>query len=597
MKNYKSRNDVPEKYKVNLKELFNNNEEFYKELNALKTDIKEIEEYKNKVFDNLYDVLKLDTTLSKRLEKLYIYAQLNNDLDLSDKESNEIYGSVYSLYVKYNEMSSYIIPELLKKDYSDIENLYIKDKRLLEYEINLKNIFREKLHTLSDKEELILSKFCSIYNISEKTYSKLTDVDLKFGKIKDENNNSIELKESNYATYLESTSRIVRKNAFKKLFKAYESVINTSSELLIGEVKKHNTLSNIRNYNSSLEAALYNNNVDKKVYETLIREVNNNLLQTQKMWELRKKVLGLKKLHLYDTHVSLIDVFSKKYTFEEASDLVLNSLRVLGDDYYKVLKSSFDNNWIDVYPTNNKRGGAYCTACYVTHPYVIVNFDGRYDEVSTINHELGHAMHYYYAIKNNKYQNYEYRIFVAEVASQVNELLLSYYMLDNAKEVEEKLFIIDELIKRFKASVIRQTMFSEFEELIHKLDQDGIVLTKDLLCEEYYKLNKKYFGKNVVVDQEIKYEWSRIPHFYYNFYVYQYATGYLAALKIANDIYNKVPNALENYLKFLKLGNTLDPVNSLKVAGVDLTDAKVYEEGFKEFDSNLDTFNKLLKRK
>ena len=594
---YKNRKDIPEKYKVNLKELFKTSDDFYKELDLLKNDIIKIEKYKNKVYDNLYELLELDTNLSKRLERLYIYAHINNDLDLSNKESNEMYGSVYTLYVKYNEMSSYIIPELLTFDYKDIEKLYSKDNRLLDYEVNLKNIFREKDHILSDKEEAILSKLGSIYNISQNAYSKLTDVDLKFGKIIDENGKKQELTDSNYATYLESNNRNVRKNVFKKLYKGYESIINANSELLIGEVKKHNTLSDIRKYKSSLEASLYSNNVDKKVYETLIEELNNNLSKTQKMWELRKDVLGVEKLHLYDTYVPLVENFNKKYSFEEAQELVLNALKVLGEDYKNILKSFFDNSWIDVYPSLNKRGGGYCTACYLTHPYVFLNYDGRYDEVSTIAHELGHAMHYYYAIKNNKYQNYEYSIFVAEVASQVNELLLSYYMLDNAKSNEEKKFIVDELIKRFKASVIRQTMFSEYEELIHRLDKNGTILTKDLLCDEYLKLNKKYFGDNVIVDKEIQYEWSRIPHFYYNFYVYQYSTGYLAALKIANEIYNKVPKSLENYLKFLKLGNTVDPVNSLKIAGVDLTKKEVYKTGFEEFDNEIETFKKLLERK
>ena len=239
--------------------------------------------------------------------------------------------------------------------------------------------------------------------------------------------------------------------------------------------------------------------------------------------------------------------------------------------------------------------GGYCTACYLTHPYVFLNFDGRFDEVSTIAHELGHAIHYYYAMKNNSYQNYNYTIFVAEVASQVNELLLSYYMLENAKDKKERLYILDELIKRFKASVVRQTMFSEFEKNIHEFEQKGEVLTKDLLCNEYYNLNKKYFGNKIVLDEEIKYEWSRIPHFYYNFYVYQYATGYIAAMKIAKDIYDKKIDARENYIKFLKLGCTKDPVESLKIAGVNLTEEKVYKEAFKEFENILDLYLKYQK--
>ena len=430
----------------------------------------------------------------------------------------------------------------------------------------------------------------------EDTFSKLTDVDLKFGNIKDENNKKIEINNNNYATYLESYNRNVRKNAFKTLYKGYESIINTSSELISGEVKLHNSISNIRGYKSSLYASLINNNVDSNVYKILVKSINDNLNIIHKQWQIRKDVLGLNKLHLYDTYVPLVDGYNKLYTFDEGKELILKALKPLGEDYINILKKSFNERWIDVYPTTNKRMGGYCTACYLTHPYVFLNFDGRFDEVSTIAHELGHAMHYYYAIKNNSYQNYSYTIFVAEVASQVNELLLSYYMLNNNNEKDEKLYIVDELIKRFKASVVRQTMFSEFELNIHELEQNGEVLTKNLLCDQYYKLNKKYFGNNVVIDKEIEYEWSRIPHFYYNFYVYQYATGYIAAMKIAKDIYNNKPNALDNYIKFLGLGSKIDPVESLKLAGVDLTDEKVYKDAFNEFNSLLDLYTSLLKK-
>ena len=593
---YKSRNDIPEKYKVDLTELFKNENDFIKEIKSLENEICVIEKYKNNIYNNLYELLEIDTNFSKRIERLFIYAHINNDTDLSNDKYNTYYGNVIKLNKKYSELSSYIIPELMQYNYCDIEKLYKKDKKLLEYEILLKDIFRKKEYILSDKEEKIISKLSDIFNVPEDTFSKLTDVDLKFGNIKDENNKKIEINNNNYATYLESYNRNVRKNAFKTLYKGYESIINTSSELISGEVKLHNSISNIRGYKSSLDASLINNNVDSNVYKILVKSINDNLNIIHKQWKIRKDVLGLNKLHLYDTYVPLVYGYHKLYTFDEGKELVLKALKPLGEDYINILKKSFNERWIDVYPTKNKRMGGYCTACYLTHPYVFLNFDGRFDEVSTIAHELGHAMHYYYAIKNNSYQNYSYTIFVAEVASQVNELLLSYYMLNNNNEKDEKLYIVDELIKRFKASVVRQTMFSEFELNIHELEQNGEVLTKNLLCDEYYKLNKKYFGNNVVIDKEIEYEWSRIPHFYYNFYVYQYATGYIAAMKIAKDIYNNKPNALENYIKFLGLGSKIDPVESLKLAGVDLTDEKVYKDAFNEFNSLLDLYTSLLKK-
>ena len=540
--------------------------------------------------------MNIDINISKRIERLFIYAHINNDLDLSNDKYNRYYGNVIKLNKKYSELSSYIVPELMKFEYSDIEKKYVEDKRLLEYEILLKDIFRKKEHVLSECEEKIVTKLSDVFNIPEDTFSKLTDVDLKFGCIKDENNIKQEINNANYATYLESKDRRVRKSAFKTLYKGYEGIINTNSELLSGLVKLHNSIADIRKYKSSLEASLINNDIDSRVYKTLINAINNNIDIIHKQWKIRKKILGLKELHLYDTYVPLVNEYDKKYSFDEGKELILKALKPLGNDYIYVLKKAFDERWIDVYSTKNKRMGGYCTACYLTHPYVFLNFDGRFDEVSTIAHELGHAMHYYYAIKNNSYQNYNYTIFVAEVASQVNELLLSYYMLNNASSKEEKLYIIDELIKRFKASVVRQTMFSEFELNIHELEQNGEVLTKDLLCDNYYNLNKKYFGKSVKIDEEIMYEWSRIPHFYYNFYVYQYATGYIAALKIANDIFNNNVNALDNYIKFLKLGCTKNPVDSLKVAGVDLTDEKVYVEAFKEFDNCLNEYNKILKK-
>lgn len=594
----KTRVEIDKKYKIDLKDLFKNDEEFLKEVDYLDKKLENFEKFQGHLLDDdktLLEFLKLDDEISAKLEVCYVYAHLNNDFDLSEKRSNEFFGKAVKLYNKYSTNISYVIPELLQNDYKIIEKFINENKELKQYERMLKNIFKEKSHFLSKEEERVLSVIKDSFRTPENAHSKLLDADLTFENIKDENGKKVELTSSNLAKYLESKNRNVRKNAFKKFYKSYINIRNTTTELLASEVKNNNNIAKLRKYDSALNASLEGNDVNPKIYGSLINHIHNNLKKTYKYWDLRKEILGVSKLHIYDTYVPMVDANDKEYSFEEAKELVLNALSILGTDYTKVLNEAFDNNWIDVFPTKNKRSGGYCTAVYNSHPYVFLNFDNRYGEVSTVAHELGHAMHSYYSIKNNNYVDYSYSIFVAEVASQVNEIILSDYMIKNSKDKKEKLFILDELLKRFKASVIRQAMFAEFEKEIHEQEQNGVVLTSEYLNDLYYKLNKLYFGPSVEIDKEIAFEWERIPHFFYNFYVYQYSTGYIAALKIAKDIINKKENALENYLKFLSLGCTMDPVSELKVAGVDLTKDEVYNEAFDEFEKEIEEFEKIYK--
>jgi oligoendopeptidase F len=594
----KTRDQIDEKYKLNTKELFSSKKEFLQELENLNKEIEKVTKYEGHILDNstnLYELLELTEELDKKLERIYTYANLNNDFDLANKESNELYGLAFKLYKDYVTLSSYIVPELLESDYSIITKYLKEDSKLKKYERMLKEIYRSKEHILSKQEEYILSKLTDVFKMPEDAHSKLTDVDLTFGYVKDENGKRIELNESVYPALIESKNRNVRKSCFKKFYKGYESVINTTTELLASNVKINNAISSLRKYNSALASSLDSNEVDICVYNNLMDSINNHLSTIYREWDIRKKALGVKDLHLYDTYVPLADEYDKKYTYEEASNLIEETLKVLGDDYVSIIKRAFNENWIDVYPNKNKRGGAYCTNCYLTHPYVLTNFDGRFGDVSTIIHELGHAMHYYYAAKNNSYVDYNYSIFVAEVASQVNEILLCLHIFNKSKEKKEKLFILDELIKHFKSSVVRQSMFAEFELTIHEKDQAGDILTCQNLCDTYYNINKKYFGPNVYIDDEIKYEWSRIPHFYYNFYVYQYATGYIAALKIASDLYENKEGALDKYLHFLSLGCTMNPVDSLKVAGVDLTKKETFDASFNVFAKQMDEFEKLIR--
>lgn len=585
----KNRSEIDEKYKIDTKSLFESDNEFEKELDSVSRILNEISRYNNILLkdNNLYEALSLDEKISRRLYKLYTYAHMNNDFDLSENIYNEYVGKVIKLFHEYDSLASYIVPELLENDYKKIEDLYIRYPELKKYEITLKEIYRTRLHTLSKNEEYIVSKLAAPYGTFEDAFSKLTDVDLKFGTITYDGKKE-ELTPILYYSLSEHKDRRVRKKAFQKFYEGYKNVINTNAELIAGNVKKNNAISDVRKYNSALEKSLDANNVDMKVYDTLLKSIDKNIDIIHKEWSVFKKILKIDKFHLYDIGAPIVKNYDKKYSLDETKKLVIDSLEVMGEEYVDTIKKAFDDRWIDIYPNKNKRSGAYCTHCYETHPYVVTNFDGKIHDVSTITHELGHAMQYYYADKENTFANAEYSIFVAEVASQVNEILLNFHIINNTNDINEKISMYGNLVKQFKSSVVRQTMFAEFEKTIHEAEANGITLSVDYLNNTYYELNKKYYGDKVEVDKEIMYEWSRIPHFYYNFYVYQYSTGYIAALKLATDLFNKKSGALEKYLDFLKLGCTKDPVESLKIAGVDLTNESAFDDAFIEFNRELD---------
>ena len=452
-----------------------------------------------------------------------------------------------------------------------------------------------KKYILTDKEEKILSSLSTTFNTPDQVYSYLTDADMKFGTIKDRNGKRVELNERTYHEFIESTNRRERKLAFTKLFATYGKFKNTYASLLASEVNNHNKVAQIRGYKSAREVSLYGNEIPLEIYDHLITTVKKNVEALSRFWKIKKYALGVSSLHLYDTYTALTDGVQKRYSESEAEELLYKALSVLGDTYIADLKKAFKERWIDFCPNDGKRGGAYCTACYTVHPYVLLSYTGTLENVSTLAHELGHAMHYYYAIQNQSYQDYGYSIFVAEVASQVNQILLSKYLLQHTDDIEEKKYLLDDLIRDFKATIYRQTMFADFEATIHEAAGNGEVLTHEYLCNTYYELNKEYMGKNIVVDDLVKYEWERIPHFYMNFYVYQYATAYAAAIKIAMDILSGKDGAREKYLEFLSLGCTKTPIESLKVAGVDMTKKETLQDAFTYFESLVDELEKLYK--
>ena len=590
----KDRSMIDDKYKWDLTKVYKTNADFESDCEKVKNLITEYrKKYENHTMDNakiFYDSIVDELEIERLLEKLYSYSNLKKDEDVANTENQELRSKVVNLYNYASKNMFFTSTEMLKKDYSLIEEFYKEEPRLLEHENNLKDSFRYKKYMLSDEEEKLLSNISKAFGNDEETYGYLVDSDMTFGEIKDENGNMVELTDTNYSVYIESKNRSVRKAAFESLYNHYKQFKNTITSLFNGSINESVSMAKLRGYPSAFLASLYKDDMKESVYNTLVDTIHNNLDVYQKYYELKKEVLNLDELHLYDIYTPMIDEGGKKYSFEEAKEMVLNALSVLGDDYINNFKKIFDEKWVDVYPNKNKRGGAYSGGCYDTYPYILLNYQGTLNDVSTLAHEGGHSMHTYYTVNNQPIQYGSYPIFVAEVASTVNEILLSKYLLKTSKNKEEKLIVLNKLLELFKGTIYRQVMFSEFEKYAYDLIENDDVITSDKLCDKYYELNKLYFGENVVVDDLIRYEWEKVPHFYYDFYVYKYATGISAACKIAEGILNNEEGALDNYLKMLKNGCRENPLNTLKIAGVDMENKEVYESAIRMFDEAIEEF-------
>lgn len=592
----KKRNEIDDQYKWDLTTIYKDDEQFLEMLEKIDKEITSLQP--KDIFksgESLYNYLKNSDYLEMNLDKLYTYAHLNNDSDTTVAKYDEYVNKVRNIYQKYAQKTNFFEPQLLKINYKTIEKFYLECPELKEYEIYLKEIYRFKEHTLNEQEEAIIKELSKALNSSSDTYEKLTDTDMTFGNIKDEKNKTVELTESNYAIYTHSKNRRVRRSAFKKLMNKYGEFIHTISSTYSGYVNTLNGISNVYKYSNPLEQSLFADDIDVEVYDTLIRTVHENMDVIYKYYNLRNKVLKLKKSHLYDTYVELIDNDSANYSFSEAKEIVLKALSILGDDYTKILEKAFDEKWIDIYNNKGKRGGAYSSGSFLTNPFILMNFEGKLNDVSTLAHELGHSMHSYFSIKNNSYKNSNYQIFVAEIASTVNEMLLANYLLKESDE-KTKILVLNNLLDLFKATIYRQTMFAEFEKKMVLDSKKGIILTSDYLCDNYYKLVKEYFGNNVIIDKEIQNEWARIPHFYYDFYVYKYATGLSIASYIATEIFKGNQEMLKNYREFLKIGGRMNPRESLMTLGIDITKKDVVLNAIKLFDSYIEEFNTYISK-
>ena len=596
MDKIKLREEISSSDKWNIEEIYKDIDEFNTDYQKAKKELEVLLDLEKKFLDNsknFKDFFLQDEKINRILEKLSVYANCKSDEDKSNSIYQELAGKITNLYAEYSEKTADIIPRMLACDKERILKYIEEEQELASYKYPIEKILAGKDHTLSEEVEKVISAYSPVLDSSYYTSSYLRNADLRFDKIKDENNKEVELTESNYSIYIRSKDRNIRHDAFNKLYKEYEGLKNTLTSTYNTTVTNDSITSRLRNYNSSIEMYLKPKNIPIELYDNLIKVVRKNLNTLYEYYDLKKEILNLDEYHLYDTYVSIVKENNKKYSFDEAKELVLKALSVYGDEYINILKTAFTDGWIDKYPNKGKRGGAYSTGSYDTYPYVLLNYTEDYNDVSTLAHELGHSMHTYLNNKANPYITANYPIFLAEIASTTNELLLSHYMYEKSTSKEEKLAILNEKLELFKATIYRQTMFAEFEKIVHEYVDKGNILTSDYLCDIYYKLNKDYFGNNVVVDDDIKYEWLRIPHFYTPFYVYQYATSLSIACYVYKNIINKTPGFVEKYLNFLSSGGKNYPLEVLKLIDIDLCDTKVFESALNDFKETLEEFKNI----
>ena len=587
--------DIKEnKYNWNLQDIFKNEKELETEKEELNKLLNKIKTYQGKICetsDNLYNCYKLYEKALEKYEKIYAYGMLKYHIDMSNQENIKLFKEAETIGTKFSVTTAFITPEITYANEEKINKYLETDTRLEQYARDIKDTLEKKKHILSKEEENLLANLSETISAPENTYDMLTNVELKFGKLKNEKDEENELTDSNYTIYLKSKSQKVRKQAFELMYKKYSEFINTITEMYIANVKAKTKISKIRKYNSRLEKAVNDDDASIKVYNSLI---NENISSNYEFIKLKKKILNLQEIHIYDIYVNQFENNKEKITFEQAKEEVLKALQVLGEEYTNKLKEAFENNWIDVFEKPNKRSGAYNMGVYGVHPYVLTNFVNSKNDVSTIAHELGHSMHTYYSNSNQNIINSNYTIMVAEVASTVNEILLSEYLIQKENDKLKKAELIYELLEKIRSTFFRQAMFAEFEKIVHEKIEKDVMLSAENLNDIYYKLNQKYFGKDINIDEQIKYEWARIPHFYSDFYVYKYATGISAAIVIATNIMNKKDKFVEKYINMLKQGCSKKSIDLLKMVDVDLESKETYKTTIEFYNQKINEIKSLL---
>ena len=580
-----------------LEDIFATDEEWEIEFKSIKEELSKASEYQGTLensAEQLYSGLQFQDSVFERLGRLYTYSHMRADQDTANAFYQSMDDRARSLYAQAASAFSFVVPEILSMDESKLQSFVQEHTDLQLYKHALEEINLQRPHVLSASEEELLAKASEVFNASSNTFGMLNNADLEFPSIKDEDGEEVQVTHGRYSRFLESEDRRVRKDAFEAVYETYGKFLNTFSSTLSGVVKKQNFNADVRHYDSARQAALSTNNIPESVYDNLVETVNNHLHLLHRYVDLRKKVLGVEELHMYDLYTPLVKDVKMKVTYEEAKEYLLKGLAPLGENYISVLKEGFENRWVDVHENKGKRSGAYSSGSYGTNPYILMNWQDDVNNLYTLAHEFGHSLHTYYTTNTQPYPYGDYSIFVAEVASTCNENLLTDYLLKTVTDPKQRLYILNHYLEGFRGTVFRQTMFAEFEQLIHTKAKNGQALTAESLTEDYYNLNKKYFGENMYIDKEIGREWSRIPHFYYNFYVYQYATGFSAATALSKGILEEGQPAIERYLEFLKSGSSDYPIEVLKKAGVDMTQSKPIEEALKVFEERLNEMESLL---
>lgn len=591
------RSSLPVEQTWDLTKIFKNDEAFDQAYQALVDQLKEVERFKgtlDKGSEPFFNSIEMLLTIYRKIEVIYVYAHLKNDQDTTNTTYQALYARASSLLAQTSEAVAWFEPEVLSLSDDKIWGYFKENSQLEIYRHFIENILSDRPHILSADQEALLAGAGEIFEASSNTFSILNNADLKFPVIENEQGEKIQLTHGVYGQLMENTHRSVREEAFKGLYTVYEQFKNTFAQTLSSHVKVHNYKAKIRNYASAREAALSNNHIPESVYDTLLDVVNQNLPLLHRYVSLRKRLLKLDELHMYDMYTPILGEASIKYSYEEAKEKAISALKPMGEEYLNVVKTAFADRWIDVVENQGKRSGAYSSGAYDTVPYILMNWHDSLDQLYTLVHEMGHSVHSYFTRGNQPYVYGDYSIFLAEIASTTNENLLTEYLLETETDPRIRAYVLNHYLDGFKGTIFRQTQFAEFEHFIHTEDAKGIPLTSDYLSEYYGELNQKYYGPQVKKDPEISLEWSRIPHFYYNYYVYQYATGFSAASALANKILANEPLALTKYLSYLKSGSSDYPIEVMKKAGVDMTKPQYIEDAMTIFEARLNELEQLV---
>ena len=599
VKQLPKREELPENLTWDLTKIFSSDQEFDEKYLELSEKLKKSEKYKGTLdqgASQFLDAIEFVLSVYRQTEIIYVYAHLKNDQDTGNTEYQALYARASSLFSKVSEAVSWFEPEILQLSDERIWQYFKEEPKLEVYRHYIQQIVDNRAHVLSADQESLLAGAGEIFEASSDTFAVLNNADLVFPTIEGENGEKVQLSHGVYGQLLESTDRSVREAAFKGLYSVYEQFRNTFASTLSTHIKGHNFKAKVRNYSSAREASLSNNHIPESVYDTLVAVVNKHLPLLHRYMELRKRLLEVEKLHMYDLYTPVLGEAPITFTYEEAKEKALEALKPMGEEYMTIVEKAFSERWIDVVENKGKRSGAYSSGSYDTNPYILLNWHDTLDQLFTLVHEMGHSVHSYFTRSNQPYVYGDYSIFLAEIASTTNENILTEYLLETEKDPRVRAYVLNHYLDGFKGTVFRQTQFAEFEHFMHTEDEKGVPLTSEYLSDSYGKLNAKYYGPAVEEDPEIKFEWSRIPHFYYNYYFFQYSTGFSAASALAKRILSQEPDALENYLAYLKAGNSDYPVEVMKKAGVDMTQAAYIEDAMSMFEQRLNELEELIDR-